>query len=457
MPPSPMQSVDWFPRPKGPSGGHPLLASAGKAAVGIAVGALFYARGHVVLGGVAAGLAVVFFAASLSAAGRKLLAKVFGVVGEWAGRIVGTVLLTAIFVLVLTPVRIVRRIAGADDLRVRGHSERSFWLPCDSEEHKRKYAGAMFATEMPAESGGRRGVVLLVALAVLLLVGEIGLRIQGYGHPLTYLSNPSVGYLPAPGQRTTWRGAQLATNKLGMRAPEREATKAKGTLRILALATDGGLRVDQEALYARVAEKKLSEKGGGRAVEVWNADVEGWGTASARGFVQAFGTFDADAAVIVVTPGGLVRPKQSVLYTGFAPAERPPRLALEEELLRVLWEYRVAQTVDDAEYWETLRSEGIGACGALARTLRERGAEAIFVVLPSGDASEKASFAGLRATVEAEGGKLRELPDAFASAGIDPTTKGMTAAGHAALGEEIAKILVGESAKGRTWIDGRRP
>ena len=74
-----------------------------------------------------------------------------------------------------------------------------------------------------------------------------------------------------------------------------------------------------------------------------------------------------------------------VLYTGFAPAERPPRLALEEELLRVLWEYRVAQTVDDAEYWETLRSEGIGACGALARTLRERGAEAIFVVLPSGD------------------------------------------------------------------------
>ena len=452
-----MQSVDWFPRPKKPNPSHAILSSALKAAVGIGVGALFYTRGHLALAGVAAGLAIVFFLVSLSAAGRAALAKVLGFVGEWAGRIVGTVLLGSIFVLVLTPVRFVRRLAGADDLHMRSHKERSFWLPCDSEEHKRKYAGAMFATETPAESGGRRGVILLVALVALVVASEVGLRIQGHGHPLTYFSHTRAGYFPAPGQTTTWRGVHLATNKLGMRAPDRDPTKAKGTLRILALTADGGLLVDQEDLYARVAEKKLAEKGGGRAVEVWNTDVEGWGTASAKGFVEAFGTFDADVAVITVTPGALSRPKQSVLFTGFAPSQRPPRLALEEELLRLLWEYRAERTVNDASYWEILRSEGIAACAKLSATLRDRGAEAVFVVMPSGDASEKAANEELRAAVEGARGRIHAMPDAFAEKGMDRETKAMTKEGHAALGEAMANILAGDSPKVQAWMNGPRP
>ncbi len=455
-----MQSVDWFPKPRGPKPGHDLLSSAVKAAVGLGVGALFYVRGHLVLGAVAAGFAIVFFVASLAPAGRALLAKVLGFVGEWAGRIVGTVLLGAIFILVLTPVRFVRRLAGIDDLHLRGAKERSFWLVCDSEEHKRKYAGAMFATEAPQETGGRRGVLALVAVAALLVAGEIGLRIEGYGRPLTYRSDPRVGYLPAPGQKTKWLGAHLETNRAGMRAPERDEAKPKGALRVLELGTDGGLRVDQPAMHARLVEKKLADKGGGRAVEVWNADVEGWGTLSARGFVEAYGTFGADVAVITITPGALERPIASVLSTRFVPARLPARLALEEKLIDVLWQYRAARAAIDETTLEIQRAEGASAAGSLARTLRDRGVEALFVIVPprgGASAAETAAIAALRASVEKASARVYEAPAAFAGAALDPETGALTTEGHAALADAIVAQLEGGSAKVRAWLGGPTP
>ena len=448
---APMQSVDWFPKPGGPKAGHDLLSSALKAAVGIGVGALFYFRGHVVLGGVAAGLAILFFVASLAPAGRALIAKVFGLVGEWAGRIVGSVLLTLIFVLVLTPVRFVRRIAGIDDLHMRGHKERSFWLACDPEEHKRKYAGAMFATEAQLHSGGSRAIVWLVAAVALLVAGEIVLRIQGYGRPLTYVSNPQVGYVLAPNQDTHWRGAHLATNAAGMRAPERAAAKSKGALRILELGTDGGLRVDQADLYARGVEKKLAEKASGRAVEVWNADVEGWGTLSARGFVDAFGTYDADVAVITLTPDALARPLQSVLSTRFVPAGSPARLALEERLLDWLWRYRSERTAIDEAHLTTSRAIGVAAAGKLAATLKDKGVEALFVVVwPRGSSpsDQVKAVESLRAVADKSGARVHEI----AGAAVDPESGALTAEGHAALADAIATELATESPRVRAWL-----
>ncbi len=460
MPAAPMQSVDWFPKPQGPKPGHELLSSALKAGVGLAVATLFYMRGYVVLAAVAAGFAIVFFAASLTPRGRALLAKVLGFVGEWAGRIVGTVLLGGIFVLVMTPVRFVRRIAGIDDLHLRGAKERSFWLVCDSEEHKRRYASAMFATEVPQASGGRRGVLVIVALVVAFAASEIGLRIQGYGHPLAYVSDPRVGYYPAPGQDTKWRGAHLETNRVGMRAPERDVAKPKGALRVLELGTDGGLRVDQPQIHARLLEKRLAERARGRVVEVWNADVEGWGLPSARGFVEAFGTFDADVAVITITPGALERTLQTVLATRFVPAEHPARLALEEKLLDYLWEYREGHTIIDAVHVETARAEGVAAAGGLARTLRDRGVEALFVIVPPrGGASpaEATAFTALRVSVEKSGARVHELSATFAGAALDPETSALTASGHAALADAIAEDLAAGSGEVRAWLGGPTP
>jgi len=459
-----MHSVEWFPKPPARKPGNELLASALKCAVGLGVGGLFYARGHRVLAGVAAGLAVAFFAISLSRAGRAALGKVFAVAGEWAGRIVGTVLLSTIFVLVLTPVRALRRLAGADDLRIRNVKANSYWRTCDPEEHKRRYAHAMFATEV-LEGGGtpRRGVLLVVGLVLLLVGGEIGLRLRGHGHPLTYVSDPQVGYRPAPDQKTEWRGAHIATNRLGMRAPERDAAKPNGAFRVLALGSDGGARVDQDALYARVLERSLGEKTAGRApgsIEVWNMDVSGWGPASMRGFVEKQGTFEADVVVVTLVPGALEQPLQSLFYTPYFPVERPPRLALEEPLLDALWQYRDGRTVTDAAFTASRRRQGAAECLRLAKLLRERNTEVqLLVVLPDTDmtANERAPFVNLQAELAALGARYRELSRAFAKEALDPDDGSLTAAGHRALAEAMAADLPDQSPKLRAWLGARAP
>lgn len=470
-----MQSTHWFPGPPARKPGNELLGALLKGAVGLAVAGAFYLRGHVVLAGVAAGFALVFFLISLSAKGRAAVGKVFAVVGEWAGRVVGSVLLTAIFVLVLTPVRLVRRLAGADDLRIRHRKETSYWLACDPEEHKRRYAGAMFATEV-RQSSGRRGVMLLVAVVVLLVAGEVGLRLRGHGHPLLYVQDPETGYHPAPDQKTVWRGAHLETNHFGMRAPERnvekdrgavnklaDAARPRGAFRVLALGSDGGLRVDQEALYARVLERTLTEKTAGRApgaIEVWNMDVSGWGPASMRGYVQEFGTFDADVVVVTLVPGALEMPLQSLLQTRFLPVDRPPRLALEELLVDVVWQYRDERTVRHELDTATLRRHGAAECGRLAEVLRKRGVEMqVLVVAPDTELIPelREPFWELQYFLVGPGAHYREVPRTFAQGAFDPDDGSLTVTGHRALAEAMATELLDHSPKLRGWLGTSAP
>lgn len=453
-----MHSIDWFqkPRARSPEGG--VLSAALKAAVGLGVGALFYVRGHAVPAAVAGGLAVLFFAVSLSPKGRAALAKAFAVIGEWLGRVVGTVLLSVIFLFVLTPARALRRLAGADDLRLRDRGERSYWLPCDDEANKRRHAGAMFATEVRAEAGGRRGIVMLALLGVLLVASEVGLRARGHGRPPVYVSDPSTGYHLAPNVQTTWRGVRFQTNRFGMRAPDRDPEKAQGAFRVLALGTDGGLRVEQDALFGRALERRLGEKAAGRApgaLEVWNADVAGWGPPSMHGYVDRFGTLGADVAVLVLVPGALEQPRQSLLYTPHFPADRPPRLALEETFLDLLWQYRSSRTPAEPEYTRTLREMGAAELGRLARELHERGVETLLVIaapIERLSGGEKEPFLQAVAAVLRAGGRARTMPDSFAAAGLDASGSALTEAGHALVAEAIAADLLDNSARLRAWL-----
>lgn len=452
-----MHSIDWFPRPRTRPADGGLAGAALKAAAGAGAAALFYLRGLHALAAVAAGLAALFFAVSLSAKGRAALGQAFAVAGEWLGRAVGTVLLSAIFLLVMTPARALRRLAGADDLQLRDRRRPSYWLPCDSEEHKRRFAGAMFATEVRPEPGGRRWIGLAVAAVVLLAGAEITLRAKGYGHPPVYVSDPSTGYHLAPDQKTTWRGARFETNQAGMRSPHRDPAKAPGTLRVLTLSTDGGLRVDQDALLGRALERTLAAKADGHAAgpaEVWNADVDGWGPASMRGFVERFGTFDADVAVLAIAPGGLEQPKQSLLFTPHCPAGKPPRLALEEELIDLLWHYRKDRTPAEPEYTRTLRGMGAAELGGLARALHDRNVEALLVIAAPIEplaAEDRAPFLQAVEAVERAGGRALTLPASFAEAGIDAASGALTPAGHAALAATIAEDLLAHSPRARAW------
>lgn len=113
----------------------------------------------------------------------------------------------------------------------------------------------------------------------------------------------------------------------------------------------------------------------------------------------------------------------------------------------------------DPAYAETLRVDGIAECGRLAATLRDRGADAVFVMVPSiaPDAAEKTSVDQVRAAVEPSGGQVRALPAAFAQAATDRETGAITREGHAALADEIVKILGETSPKVKGFLGGQAP
>lgn len=387
------------PRSAGPTlaaGTH--RATLLKLAAGVAVGALLYAAGHaaLALAAWAAGgaLAVVALASARAAAA---LARAFAAFGQAVGSLVGMVLLGAVFFLVMTPARGLRRLWGVDELQLRPSDARSFWLECAPEAAKRRHVRAMFAIERRRP---RRTAVAsalgpaLLALLVVAAIAEILLRTQGFGPgAILYVAHPRVGYYPAPDQRQVRYGGQVQTNHHGMRAPDFAPVKPPGTFRILMLGDStlwGGSYIDQPQLYARLLEARLNQAAGaGRRVEVLNMGVNGWGPFHKSGFVETFGTFGADLVLVCLPHNDVDRDRYGLMSVPFFHAGTPPLLALEEVLMHTAWRYRRQRIVFGPEWLQAQRLLGEREYERLALLLRDGpaegggGAEVFMEVLPS--------------------------------------------------------------------------
>ncbi|MFO0589907.1 MAG: SGNH/GDSL hydrolase family protein [Polyangiaceae bacterium] len=367
-------SVDWFPKPpphkpEGPAGTLVRMA------IGAAAGAVLFKLGHLAVAYAAWGITAVVGGVSLvSPKARDAIARGLAWFGRTVGNAVGSVLLTLAYLLVLTPARFVKRLSGADDLRLKDEKIPSYYEPCDPEEHKRKYAGAMFATEVVRPSRGG-AVVWLVTLLVLLGIAEGILRWQGFGpEAVLYVSDARAGYYPAPDQKHDRYGGRVLVNHFGMRAPDVAADKPAGTFRILMLGDStlwGGSYVDQDQLYARILEKKLNEVSGGRKVEVLNMGVNGWGPFHERGYVEAFGTFGADLVLVCLPHDDVDRDKYTLMSLPYFSAGNPPRLALEEVMMHTMWRYRRDRIALDRTWREAQRELGIREYDRLATFLRD--------------------------------------------------------------------------------------
>jgi hypothetical protein len=347
-----------------------------KMAVGAAIGGLLFAAGHRALAAAAwAGAAVLGSLALASPRWAAWLAAAFAAVGRAAGRLTSTVLLGALFLLVLTPVRWLRRLGGADDLRLRPSAARSFWLDSDAETHKRRYAGAMFATELRRP---RRAALLplLLGLAALLAIAEIVLRLHGFGPgAVVYVAHPRVGYYPAPHQLRARYGGRVETNRYGMRAPDFDEVKPAGTFRILMLGDStlwGGSYVDQDRLYARILERRLNEAAGaGRRVEVLNMGVNGWGPFHESGFVETFGTFAADLVMVCLPADDVERERYGLMSLPYFQQGAPPWFGLEEVVMHTAWRYRRSRIGHDPGARDMQRMLGTREYERLLRMLRD--------------------------------------------------------------------------------------
>ena len=322
--PDAWKSVDWFPQLAPSRPPRRWVATLAKLAVGLVVGALFFASGRRGLGifiwSVASVISLISLASSRAEQG---LGRLFATLGTAIAKLLSVVMLAPVFYLVLVPVRLFNRVTGADPLRLRRDDRRTFWVESASDAAKRRHVGSMFSIE-PRQHQPRRLVGFIVAAAMLVIGAEVVLRLMGVGNPILYVNDAQVGFYPAPNQSVQRYGNRVSTNSFGMRAPEISAQKKAGTFRILMIGDStlwGGSYIDQQGLYARRVEQALNVKAKEQRVEVLNIGVNAWGPFHKLGYIQKFGTFDADVAVICMPYGDIFRPalpadESAVLQSG---------------------------------------------------------------------------------------------------------------------------------------------
>jgi len=137
---------------------------------------------------------------------------------------------------------------------------------------------------------------LLVLVSILLVAGEVALRIRGpWVRPL-YEADTRYEYRLKPMQHTRNGTANIITNAFGMRSGPVAAKKGKRVLIIGDSVISGMEWVDNDSLATSLLETLLSDRLG-MQVQVLNASSPSWGPDNAAAFLEAYGLFDADIIV----------------------------------------------------------------------------------------------------------------------------------------------------------------
>lgn len=197
-------------------------------------------------------------------------------------------------------------------------------------------------------------LVSLLVLVGLLLALEAGLRwLFGFGNPLLYLADQEMGYLLAPNQRTKRFGNRIAINEYSMRSPTMTRTRPPSTLRVLLLGdsvANGAWWTDQDRTISALMNaylklpipealgENLNRPTPFERVEVLNASANSWGPRNELAYLQRFGTFEAQAIVLLLNTDDLFAAAPTSQPVGNAlnyPNRKPP-CALAEVYTRYL-------------------------------------------------------------------------------------------------------------------------
>jgi hypothetical protein len=232
-----------------------------------------------------------------------------------------------------------------------------------------------------------RGAVGVLVVVLVVAGGELVLRAIGLGDPVLYDNRLAYGYRPLPSQtRRRIGGARVHVNALGVRGPEVAATRPPGATRLLFLGdsvTWGGTYVDDEALFAAVAARRLAD--GGRQVEWLDAGVNGWGPENILGFVTETRGFDSSIWIVVGLEDDLRREKT---HAGEVPYFHvAPRTAWEELLVtgayRLVTAYKRPKPPEDLA---ALAAMNLARYAAIVQAGRTLGARVLLVWHPTTDA-----------------------------------------------------------------------
>lgn len=161
------------------------------------------------------------------------------------------------------------------------------------------------------------------------------------GNPPLHMSHAQIGHLFKPSQDVCRFGQRIQFNAYSMRSDDFPKEKATSNeLRILFIGDsviNGGSLTDQSQLATELIQQQLKSDLD-RPIVVGNASAGGWNPTNQLAYVKAFGLFDADLVVLVLS--GRYMPKDPTSRPKIGEDSRfpdhSPILALQELAFRYL-------------------------------------------------------------------------------------------------------------------------
>jgi hypothetical protein len=296
----------------------------------------------------------------------------------------------------------------------------------------------------------------LAAIAVaILLAGVVAAEFAArafVGFPLIYLPHATLEYLPAPNQQGKHRGMSYATNQWGMRSALIAEDTPEDAFRVAVFGDSivfGHIITPQQDLATtRLSALALPD---GRRIEALNIAANSWGPGNQLAFIESYGLFDADAAILVISTHDLTDDRAfEPLAMNVMPTTRMPMALLDWSARREgrLVEIEGAPDEDmtgDARrslpaLLGRLRAADEGACILLHETRAERldgepsaaaqeitalAADYGIPVVPTRDHIDASAFADdIHPTREGQRGLLAAMLACPALAGVSAQTGG---------------------------------
>lgn len=359
--------------------------------VGLVIISVLVYFNHLIIAGIALLISMSTLIGSFAIPGfHQKLVNFLARFTEIVGTTLGWVLLTPIFYLGILPARLFQRLAGADPLRLRQQDRPSFWLWADDPSRKAKRISRMFATE-PVASGGRKWLLILFLIPIFgLLIGELILRLYGYGDPVLYQHDRQAHYLPSPNQHYKSLRGEVFINNFSMRR-EQDVTQTKpdNTFRILLVGDStlyGGEYIKQDEHYAIRLEKQLNQQlPPGKSVEVLVAGVNSWGPFQQKGYLDKYGLFDADLLIMCIPIGNIYRWQFDLSHLPFS--ARKPISAWQMVALHLSFRFRHHMQIPKG--WDTFENDdyrdmGINKYGELSDKVVAANIEHWYQIIPQG-------------------------------------------------------------------------
>lgn len=182
-----------------------------------------------------------------------------------------------------------------------------------------------------------RVAVVACSTALLMFIGaETVARVKlGLGDPPLYLTDPKIEYMNKPGHYHRF-GHIVHVNQWSMRSPDfPEHKAAPRELRVLVIGdsvVNGGAKLDDGQVATTIFASLLAKESG-RPTIVGNISAGSWGPPNQLAYLERFGTFDADAAIVVwsshdawdvpqFTPLGIELPTEKPLLASYEGVRR---------------------------------------------------------------------------------------------------------------------------------------